>query len=325
MSAPAPGRAGFVAIVGRPNSGKSTLLNRVVGTELSIATPKAQTTRENVRGIWSEPRGQIVFLDTPGLHRAKPGGINERLIAEATRALEDPDLVWYLVDPASALHHEEAVLEKLMRARSPIFILLNKCDQPAIPPAGKPLEDLLLAALEQGRGPDAPPTKLFRISALDGTGVPELVNATWDAMPEGHAYYPDPEQLSDKPLRFFAAEKIREQLFLLLDEEVPYSCAVRIESFEEMKRPLRIEARIVVERDSQKAMVIGKAGAMIKEIGSAARVGIEALVGEKVHLALKVETWKNWTRDAHALESFGFELPRSLPKHGKSGKKRSSR
>jgi len=296
--------AGFVAIIGRPNSGKSTLLNAVLGTELSIVTRKAQTTRERVLGILSEKTAQIVFVDTPGIHQAKEGGINAYMVHEAAQALDGPSAIWYVVDPTSMLFHEEAVISLLKKTSAPIFLLINKLDwkENAIfeQELAKRLEELKFNV-----------SAVLKISAKKKKGLTELMDATWKLIPESPFYYPDEDQLSDRPTKFFVAEKIREQLYLQLGEELPYSCAVQIESYKEDSVPPRIEAIIHVERDSQKGMVVGKGGSKIKDIGTAARATIEEFLGEKIFLGLKVAVLKEWTRDAEALKRMGYNLPKT--------------
>ncbi len=306
-------KSGYVAIAGRPNTGKSTLLNRLLGTSLSIVTPKAQTTRENVLGILTEKAmGQIVFMDTPGIHKAREGGINEYMVSQAREALEAPSVVWYLVDPNSRLDHEETVLKLLTLAKSPVLFILNKSDLKLslAPPALQLIEQVRTKALAMGIQLETlEGGEPYRISAYKGRGVKELLAETWKRIPEGEFYYPDPDQLSDRPVKFFVAEKIREQLLLQLGEELPYSCAVEITLFDENAKPPRIEATIHVERESQKGMVVGAAGRKIRDIGSAARAQIEKFVGEKVFLGLTVKLLKEWSRDAEALKRLGYHLP----------------
>lgn len=310
-------RSGFVAIAGRPNSGKSTILNHILGSEVSIVSPKAQTTRERVLGILSEGEGadirrQIVFVDTPGIHKAKDGGINEYMVHEARAALEAPSLIWYIVDPFSGITHEKAVLEMLAHTRSPILLLMNKID---ICKNLKLQGELIEALKAQGNEPRA----VLTISALRDLKLKEVMDATWALIPEGPVYYPDADQLSDRPMRFFAAEKIREQLLRQLGEELPYSCAVEIAQFKEpsatsargKKEISRIEAVIHVERDSQKGMVVGAGGSKIKAIGTAARAEIEKMMGEKVFLGLHVKVLKDWTRDREQLRKLGYNLPKA--------------
>jgi GTP-binding protein Era len=302
-------KSGFIAIIGRPNSGKSTLLNAVLGTEISIVTPKAQTTRDRILGIYTEKEGQIVFIDTPGIHRAREGGINEYMVHEAKEALDGPNVVWYLVDPSSKLEHETAVLDLLKGTKSAVFLLINKIDW-----AGRKLAPEVLKNLEQTirqglleRGVEIKSSQ--QISGLSKQGVDELLKASWELIPEGPAYYPDPEQVSDRPTRFFVAEKIRESIFYCLGDELPYSCAVQIEKFEENTTPPRIEAIIHVERDSQKGMVIGQGGKKIKEIGQSAREEIEKFLGTKIFLGLQVKLLKDWTKNADDLRRMGYHLP----------------
>lgn len=302
-------KSGFVAIAGRPNAGKSTLMNRVLGSELSIVTRKAQTTRERVLGILTESRGQIVFVDTPGIHRAKTGGINAYMMAEAREALLGTACVWYIVDPASAVKHELLVLDLLKQAagsETPIFLLLNKID---IKSASERIDPLLSELSEEMKKRGLKIAGEFRISAQKGKGVDELLAQTWELMPEGPLHYPDEEQISDRPMRFFVAEKIREQLFLQLGEELPYSCAVSIEKYDESQKIPHIDAVIYVERDSQKGMVVGKGGSKIKAIGQEARRTVEEFVGGKVFLGLQVKVLKDWTKNAEALKRMGYNVP----------------
>jgi GTP-binding protein Era len=309
------GKSGFVAIIGRPNAGKSTLLNAILGAPISIVTPKAQTTRERVLGILTENGNQMVFVDTPGIHRAKHGGINAYMMSEAREALEEPSMIWYLLDPSSAVQHEEAVVELLKGRKAPVFLLLNKIDvirgNEWREKSENFLKDMAAKLAEMG----ITVAQTISISAVEGEGIETLLSESWKRLPEGPLYYPDEEQLSDRPLRFFAAEKIREQLLMQLGEEIPYACAVEIQKFEEpnpkdAKPMTRIEATIHVERDSQKGMVIGKGGKKIKEIGQAAREKIQEFIGGgPIFLGLQVKVYKDWTRDAEALKRMGYHLP----------------
>ncbi|MEN9723160.1 MAG: GTPase [Pseudomonadota bacterium] len=315
-------KSGLIAIAGRPNAGKSTLLNRILGSAVSIVTPKAQTTRERVLGILTEPQGQIVFVDTPGIHSAKKGGFNEFMVSEAAEALDGPNLIWYLVDPDSAMDHEKTVIE-LLGARAdrdtPVWILMNKSD------LNRNTEDLGLEIQVRLRELSFRDVQLRKVSGRKGQGVDDLVSAAWSSLPEGPFLFPDEEQLSDRPVRFFVGEKIREQLFLKLGDELPYSCAVEIVQYRENVVPPRIEAVIHVERDSQKGMVIGAGGKKIKEIGSAARQEIEAFVGGPVFLGLQVKVLPHWTRDAENLKRLGYLLPstKSSQKGSQKGKRES--
>ncbi len=300
------GKSGFIAVIGRPNVGKSTLTNKILGEPISIVTPKAQTTRERILAILTEPRGQIVFVDTPGIHRAKVGGINQAMVQATARALNN-ELIWYLVDPRSALFHEEVVLDlfaqTIQKSRiKSIFLVMNKIDLEKPSRLRELAESIEAAARTKGI--------LFcerhLISAQRGDGIETLLESSWRLLPEGPLLYPDTEALSDRPTRFFVAERIREQLFLQLGEELPYCCAVKIESYDEGAQLSRIEASIYVEKESQKPIVIGKAGSKIKSIGQAARHQIEVFLGQKIFLGLKVKVLKDWTKSAEKLKQLGY-------------------
>jgi GTPase len=306
--APAPTRkSGFVAIAGRPNAGKSTILNALLGTDLSIVTSKAQTTREAVNGVLTEKEGQIVFVDTPGIHRAKEGGTNAFMMSEVRTALSEPDLIWYMVDPDSATTYETPVLELLENAKKPVFLIFNKFDLKSGQDHVRTLEPALLAAAKE-RGIDIRET--FRLSALKKRGLDPLLKCTWDNLSVGPFHYADEDQISDRPTRFFVAEKIREQLFLKLGEEIPYSCAIGIDKFDENSKPVRIEATIYVERESQKGMVIGAGGAKIKDIGTHARHQIDKFLDTKIFLGLNVKVLKEWSKDPERLKQLGYHLPK---------------
>lgn len=299
---------GLVAIIGRPNAGKSTLLNRLLGTELAIVSPKPQTTRDRLHGIFEDERGQIVFVDTPGLHRAKEGGLNAYMVGEAATTLEGPDAVWYLIDPNSAPGHERVVIEILERALAgtptPVFLVLNKVDQGRQDFVTGPVTEALTAAGVNLRG-------LFRISARKGSGIPDLLTETYKVLPEGAKLYPDSDALTDRSLRYLAAEKVREQLFSALGDELPYACAIRLDRYQEAPEIHRIEATIFVERDSQKGMVVGQGGRKIKEIGQGARQTLERFLKMKVYLGLQVKVLSHWSRDKKALKDLGYLLPES--------------
>ncbi len=304
-------KSGFIAIAGRPNSGKSTLLNALLKTKISIVTPKAQTTRERVHGILTVKEGQIVFIDTPGIHRAKEGGINEYMMSEVHAALDAPDLIWYIVDPASALKHESVVVDIIAKTKSPFILILNKNDLKRSINEIPRIEADLMKEFEL-RG--MTPTAVLKISAYKKRGLTELMQVTWKQLKPGPFHFEDEDQLSDRPTRYFVSEKIREQLFLKLGEELPYSCAIQIEKFQENAKPPRIEAVIHVERDSQKGMVIGASGKKIKEIGTAAREEIEEFLGGKVFLGLNVKVLKDWSKNPDHLKQLGYDLPKGKQK-----------
>lgn len=281
-------RCGVVAIAGRPNVGKSTLLNRLLGTKVAIVTPKPQTTRDRILGIWSQPDAQILFHDTPGIH-APSKALNRRMVAEAEAALADADAILMMTDAddaSSCLARDALVLERVRAANKPAVLALNKIDllsKPALLP--------LIAAYAKA----ADWVAIVPISAADGDGVQELIRQLLPLVPEGPAMYPD-DELSDRPLRFLAAEIVREKLMLALRQELPYSTAVTIEEFIEPEAPaaVRISALIHVERTSQKGIVIGRGGAMLKQIGIAARTDLQELVGRPVMLRLHVRVDEDW-------------------------------
>ena len=289
-------KSGFVSIIGRPNSGKSTLLNRVVGEKVSIVTHKPQTTRHIVRGIVTRPEGQITFLDTPGIH--KPiHRMNERMMKSVRDAMADVDLILLIVDASAAFGSgDEFTLELLRPVVTKKFLLLNKIDRvdkrnllPLIDRYSK------LAGFEE----------IIPISALTGDGVEPLLVEILKYLPEGPMFYPE-DQISDQPERAIAAEMIREKLILATEEEMPYSTAVVIDRFEEAEKIYRIYCSIFVERDSQKAIIIGKAGQKLKEIGTEARKDLESFFDRKIFLELHVKVKKNWRDDEETLRTLGL-------------------
>ena len=289
-------KSGFVSIVGRPNSGKSTLLNRLVGEKVSIVTDKPQTTRQVVRGIVTRPEGQITFLDTPGIH--KPiHRMNERMMDSVREAMADVDLVLLIVDASAAFGRGEAfTLELLKPVNTTKFLLLNKIDQIQ--------KQKLLPIMEQySKLGDF--EEIIPISALKGENIELLLQEIFKNLPEGPMYYP-PDQTSDQQQRTIAAELIREKAILLTEEELPYSTAVVIDRFEEGNKICRIFASVFVERESQKAIVIGKAGLKLKEIGTEARKELESFLDTKVFLELHVKVKKGWRDDEEMLRTLGL-------------------
>jgi GTP-binding protein Era len=289
-------KSGFVSIIGRPNSGKSTLLNRLVGEKVSIVTDKPQTTRHIVRGIVTRPEGQITFLDTPGIH--KPiHRMNERMMKFVRNAMADVDLIGLMVDASSEFGRgDEFTLELLKPVATKKMLLLNKIDR---------IEKSKLLPLMDRYSKLADFEEIMPISALTGENADALVAVIFNQMPEGPMFYPS-DQLSDQPERTIAGEMIREKLILATEEEMPYSTAVVIDRFEEGERLHRIFATIFVERESQKAIVIGKSGLKLKEIGIEARKDLETFFGRKIFLELHVKVKKNWRDDEETLRTLGL-------------------
>jgi len=299
MTEPAntPYRCGYISLIGRPNVGKSTLLNALLGEKVAIVSPKPQTTRNRIIGVKTLPAAQLVVLDTPGIHvpRHKLG---ERMVREASDTLHDVDVVLFLVEPALPTAGDTAILSSLAGARKPVVLVVNKVDTVKKPE--------LLPVIEAY-------TKLhtFRevipVSALTGDGLDLLQSVVISLLPEGPKLYPE-DLLTDQIERFMATEIIREKIMQQTDDEIPYSVAVEVLTWKEKREGLVvIQANIYVERDSQKGIIIGKNGARLKEIGTAARGDIEQLLGTKVFLELWVKVKKDWRNDERALKELGFE------------------
>ena len=290
-------RSGFVAIIGRPNVGKSTLMNAALGERLAIVTPKAQTTRHRITGIYNGDSSQIVFLDTPGYHSSdKP--LNKVMIEIVDSVIDDADLVCLMLDASMADHAVEHELFDRIGAERCILVA-NKADL---------VDRSKLGGIAAGFRDAWKATELIFVSALSNLGVDELIRAIIERLPEGEPFFP-PDSYTSHPVRFLAAEIIRKQLFLKMHQEIPYSSAVEIDEFKDPRREgdiTRIRASIVVERESQKGMVVGKGGALIKKIGTAARSEIEELVGGKVFLDLRVRVEKDWTKNPKAIKKLGY-------------------
>jgi GTP-binding protein Era len=293
-------RAGFVSLIGRPNAGKSTLLNRLVGQKLAIVSPRPQTTRNRITGILHRPDAQIVFVDTPGLHTGG-GKLGEFMLQTAQRAVEDVDVVCLVVDATDRAEPDDLVLAALRGYAGTTVCALNKIDRVQPKAALLPLLQRWQAA--------HPFRELVPISAADGTGCDRLLQIMLEALPEHPAFFPA-DATSDQPETFWVAEVVREQVFHFIHQEVPYAVAVRVEELTERPEPagLYIRASIFVEQDSQKGILIGKGGAMLKRIGTEARRQLEAFFGIKVYLELHVQVRRNWRKDERALREFGFRL-----------------
>ncbi|MCO6048683.1 GTPase Era [Mesorhizobium sp. RP14(2022)] len=294
-------RSGFVALIGAPNAGKSTLLNQLVGAKVSIVTHKVQTTRAIVRGIVSRAQTQIVFVDTPGIFNPKRR-LDEAMVTTAWGGAKDADLVLVLIDAERGLKGDaQAILEGLSAVRQPKFLVLNKIDRVK-------RETLLGLAAEANAKVQFEET--FMVSALTGSGCDTLLDKLATRLPVGPWFYPE-DQISDLPMRQLAAEITREKLFLRLHQELPYSSHVETEKWEERKDgSVRIEQVIYVERESQKKIVLGAKGQTIRAIGQAARGEIAEIAEQPVHLFLFVKVRENWSEDPERFRAMGLERPR---------------
>lgn len=292
-------RSGFVSIIGRPNVGKSTLLNSIMGEKIVITSDKPQTTRNRIKGIHNIAGAQIVFIDTPGIHRAK-SMFNRYMVEEALASIREVDVILFLVEADAAPGSQESlILEILAEVTTPVILVINKID--LLP------KDALLASIERYAA-IYPFREIIPVSALSGDGVERVVASVHGLLPEGPLYFPD-EILTDLPERFLVAEIVREKVFRLTRDEVPYSVAVEVESFKE--RPdgtlISIAAVINVERESQKGIIIGRRGEMLKKIGTAARREIEQLLDAKVFLELFVRVRRDWSENPRMLKELGYE------------------
>jgi GTP-binding protein Era len=283
-----PFKSGFVAIVGRPNAGKSTLVNTLVGRKVSIVSPKPQTTRNRIQGIMNREDAQIVLVDTPGIHQPRHV-LSRMMMDELQHAIEGIDVLSLIVD-ASANYGpgDRFSIEWIQRFRGPVYLLLNKVDCVK--------KQALLPLIDRYRR-EFEFTEIFPISALSGEGCLDLVNSWIARLPEAPPYFPL-DQFTDQPERFLAAELVREKAILLTREEVPHAIAVLVDSFEEGKELIRIRATIFVERDGQKGILIGKGGETIKKIGTQARKDLESILGAHIFLELNVSVQPNWRQNS---------------------------
>jgi GTP-binding protein Era len=292
-------RSGFVSIIGRPNVGKSTLLNRILGDKIAITSDKPQTTRNRIQGICSKPDAQVVFIDTPGIHHAR-SSLNKYMVEAALASLKGVDAVLYIVEADSAsAAREKPVLDALKDSEAPVFLVFNKIDL---------VKKETLLELTDSFAQLFPFREIVPVSALTGDGVDRLVDLVGMCLPEGPCYFPD-DILTDLPERFIVAEIVREKVFRMTRDEVPYSVAVTVDSFREREDGslISISATINVERDSQKGIIIGKRGDMLKKIGMQARKDIERLLDSKVFLELFVRVSRDWSESKKMLKEFGYE------------------
>ncbi|OEH93705.1 GTPase Era [Bacillus solimangrovi] len=291
-------RSGFVSIIGRPNVGKSTFLNRVIGQKIAIMSDKAQTTRNKVQGVYTTDSSQIVFIDTPGIHKPK-SKLGDFMVKAAQTTLREVDLILFMVNVDQGIGKgDKYIIEWLKSTKNPVFLVLNKIDQ--VHP-----EDLLPLISQYKELYDF--AEIVPISALEGSNVSTLLDQVTDYMEEGPQYYPS-DQVTDHPERFIVSEFIREKVLHLTREEVPHSIAVYIDSMERRGdgNTVYVAATVIVERSSQKGIIIGKQGSMLKEIGKRARKDIEAMLGSKVYLELFVKVQKDWRNKNILLNDFGY-------------------
>jgi len=297
-------KAGYVAIVGRPNVGKSTLLNRLLGQKISIVTPKPQTTRNRILGIHTLPGAQILFLDTPGIHRSDQR-FNREMVRAALRGAAEADLILWMVDAeAPETPDDLLILEELRGAKAPVFLLINKVD--------RVVKDLLLPLIDRFKD-RLPLQEIVPLSATAGDNVDRLMALVLRALPAGQPFYPE-DQVTDRSERFLIAELVREQAFQLLRQELPYAVAVTVEQVREREGTpageghalVDVGATLYVEKASQKGIVIGAGGQMLKQIGQRSRREIEALLGRRVNLQLHVKVREGWRKDERALRELGY-------------------
>ena len=290
------GKSGFVAIVGRPNAGKSTLINRLVGQKVAIVTSKPQTTRNRIQGFVTRPEGQIVFIDTPGLH-SPDSALGRQMMHEVAAALEGIDVLLLMVDASrTPPHADDFLLERANRFTGKTILALNKVD-------GLPKEKLL--PLIEAYNKAFQFAAIVPISALKGNGCEELLGEIFRLLPEGVAYFPE-DQVTDQPERFLAAEIVREKAIQAMYHELPYALAVKVDKYEDLPKLLRIEATMNVERDSQKKILIGRKGEMLKKIGTQARKELEELVDKKIYLGLFVKVVPNWRENPHSVRELDW-------------------
>lgn len=290
-------KSGFAAIAGAPNVGKSTLLNRMIGEKISITSEKPQTTRNRIVGVMHGEHSQMVFLDTPGVHRSEKV-FNRKIVQVALSAMDEVDLILVVIDASNPDRQSESlIVEKLQkRPGTPAVLAINKIDK---------VEKPQLLSIIDKWAKLYPFSGIIPISALDGTQVPELIKTMQGMLPQGPPFFPE-DALTDMPERFIVCEMIREKVFENTGQEVPYGTAVTIEDYSEDTDIIRIHAAIHVERNSQKGIIIGKNGIMLKTIGTQARMDIENLLGTKIFLKLFVRVEKNWSRDTRAMRKLGY-------------------
>lgn len=290
-------KAGFATLIGRPNVGKSTLMNTLIGQKIAITSNKPQTTRNRIQTVYTSEEGQIVFLDTPGIHKAK-NKLGDYMVRVAERTLSEVDVILWLVEPTTYIGAgEQHILQQLKKTKTPVILVINKIDTVK--------KDDLFAVIDTYRK-EMDFAEIVPVSAFKNTNTEELIKCIMQYLPYGPAFY-DEDTITDQPERQIVAELIREQALRCLNEEVPHGIAVTIESMDYKRQVVEIQATIICERDSHKGIIIGKGGAMLKKIGSNARHGIEDLLERQVNLQLWVKVKKDWRDSDFLLKNFGYQ------------------
>lgn len=291
-------KSGFVTLIGRPNVGKSTLMNHLIGQKIAITSSKPQTTRNRIRTVLTTDEGQIVFVDTPGIHKAK-NKLGSYMVSAAENTLDEVDVILWLVEPSSFIGAgERHIIEELKKVKTPVILVINKTDTVK-------KDDVLVFIDTYRKAIDC--AEIVPVSALKGDNTDELVKCIFKYLPYGPAFF-DEDTITDQPMRQVVAELIREKALRLLEEEVPHGIAVSVESMKEEGKICQIHASIVCEKDSHKGIVIGKGGQMLKKIGTAARLEIEQMLEMKVNLNLFVKVRKDWRDSDNQLKNFGYNL-----------------
>ncbi len=292
-------KSGFVTIIGRPNVGKSTLMNHLIGQKIAITSNKAQTTRNRIQTVYTCDRGQIIFLDTPGINRAK-NKLGEYMMSAVDSALSEMDVVLWLVEPTTYIGKgEQAIIERLKKVKTPVLLIINKIDT---------VEEKMVQEAVEAYRKEYDFDAILPVSALRNRNTDQIIQAILKYLPEGPQYY-DEDTITDQPERQIVAEMIREKALRCLDHEIPHGIAVVIDRMKERAdgRIIDIDATIICERDSHKGIIIGKQGAMLKKIGTQARIDMEKLLDTKVNLKLWVKVKKDWRDSDYLLKNFGFE------------------
>lgn len=289
-------KSGFVTLIGRPNVGKSTLMNRLIGQKIAITSNKPQTTRNRIQTVLTTQQGQIVFLDTPGIHKAK-NKLGNYMVNVAEHTMDEVDVILWLVEPTDYIGAgERHIIEQLKKTKTPVILVINKIDTVK--------KDAILGFIDAYRK-ELDFSEIVPVSALKGNGTEDLIQSIFKYLPYGPAFY-DEDTITDQPMRQIVAELIREKALRLLEDEIPHGIAVSIESMKEKGSLCHIEATIVCERDSHKGIIIGKGGAMLKKIGSQARPEIEEMLEMQVNLKLWVKVKKDWRDSDFLMKNFGY-------------------